>query len=85
MCLFKKAIEVRVLAIVTPMPVTTSRFTLLESVHNINTGESFSTIQAAIDDSYMIFNKNSSLLTGRSFTEDFFDNVLANTLGKRIR
>ena len=24
---------------------------------------------------YMIFNKNSSLLTGRSFTEDFFDNV----------
>ena len=34
---------------------------------------------------YTIFSKNSSLLTGKSFAEDFFDNVWDNARGKRIR
>lgn len=34
---------------------------------------------------YTTFSKNSSLLTGKSFAEDFFDIVLDNALGKRIR
>jgi parallel beta-helix repeat protein len=54
-----KMIEVGVSAIPAPKlsptpvttPVTTPRLPRSESVHNINTGESFSTIQAAINDS----------------------------------
>ena len=55
----RKEIEVGVQSTLAPVttpspastPVTTPTRPLIESVHNINTGESFSTIQAAIDDS----------------------------------
>jgi parallel beta-helix repeat protein len=54
-----KEIEVRVSAMPAPVatpspastPVTKPTRPLIDSVHNINTGESFSTIQAAINDS----------------------------------
>ena len=50
-----RTVEVRMPATTTPSPmatpITMPTRPLIDSVHNINTGESFSTIQAAIDDS----------------------------------